>query len=166
MQPDRRSDSATEPAGADESADGRDSAMNGYTLICHVQARKRAVTVAPSGDGYVLTVDGVEQRRPRTSAQAESWAIDAVRRYFADHLRRSDLQWGLRVQIPCGTFDFGDWSFEPLVGAGGFRRDEPILQLYRKWSERRDPQSALTGARQLVNYCLGRGSSSAAANAA
>lgn len=141
--------------------------MTGYTLTSHVQACKRVISVQPSGaGGYTMSVDGIEKRHARNLAQAESWAIEEVRRYFADLLRRHDLLWGLRVTIPCGTFDFGDWSFEPLTGAGGFRPNEPILQLFRKWSERRDPQSALTGARQLVRHCLGGNMSSASAAAA
>ena len=141
--------------------------MTEFRITAHIQARMHDVVVAPSDAGpFEVSAGGAAIGQARTLAQAESMAIEEIRRYWGRHLRRSDLQWGLRVSIPCGTFSFGDWSFEPLRGGGGgFRPDEPIIQIFRKWSERDDPQSALTGARQLIQYCLGRGLSGLAAAA-
>jgi hypothetical protein len=54
------------------------------------------------------------------------------------------------------TPQFGDWSFDPLTGAGGFPPKEGILELFNKLQEREGPQAALQGSRELLDYCLGK----------
>lgn len=99
----------------------------------------------------------IAARATRSLSQAIAFALEAVRSFFHSRLKRpTEQQWGVRVSTPCGTFDFGDWSFEPLTGTGGFPPNEPILEIFNKWKDRREPQHALSGSRKLITYCLGR----------
>jgi hypothetical protein len=130
-----------------------------FEVISHVQGQKLTVSARGASGSYELQA-GSETATARNLNQALEWALERVRQSFAKNLDRPREQlWGVRVVTPCGTFQVGNWSFEPLSGGGGgFAPGEGILAVFRDWEQqaRANPAAAVAGARKVVSYCLGR----------
>ena len=130
--------------------------MSEFQIIAHVQGNRHTVKVTPGlSGGYEISAPGTSESA-KTFKHAVQAGIESARRFLQRNLtRQHDQAWGVRVVTRCGTFQFGDWSFEPLLGGGGFPSQEPILDLFREWEDRgnREPLAALAGARKLVEFC-------------